>query len=429
MPLEIVVRTPSPAGLPLACVAAAALIVSCGDGGSEDAGPPPEPTTTTWDVEYKPGVVELDAAAVTEPPVWLASAGRWEIRLEPGAAVEEGTIFVAPGHGIFTALSVEDDGDGLFVRGERTELTDAIENGRVAWDLGINSNDWPEFGSITQELQSDELEFKGELGSWEVGYKLTPAAPDIRGTLDVKWKPSGVELAASASTKIGPMRSSGEFVIAGGAYTQREMRFDDIEFEVELNSGGAKGAATGDAKLGIPLKTTIPMSLGPIPAFAVIGATIELSVSMGASSAILAKAKYRFRGDVTITHGAPAGWTVDVNIEESSFTPGGFENTTTDGAAIGVLVKLPQFELGLGVPGTDASLLLDFEWEIVNKAIPAYEEGLIVGNCSKQTYGMQSKVGGRIRVLGFSIGQANKRVFGTVDEQIKEVRPGDCDGV
>jgi len=123
-------------------IAALAAFCACGSEGT-DRGPNPAglPDRTTFDVAWKPATRLLSEGEAKDRLLGIdAVAETYTFRADATAvaALKPGDVAVLAGIALLRVVSVDVTGEEVVLRAKRAALTDAIDRGAIAWDVGFD---------------------------------------------------------------------------------------------------------------------------------------------------------------------------------------------------------------------------------------------------------------------------------------------------
>ncbi len=421
-------------------VLAMAGLAALGACGSSDAGPGPNlaalPDQTTFQVTWNPAtkvLAEADAKGKlvgTDP-----KAGTYTFQPDATAvaALQAGDVAVLSGVALVRVVSVDSTGGPVVLTATRAALTDAIDTGTVAWDVGfdfarpdrflnVDIGDGTYTGALTRDpvgrvtsALTGAISYSGTLGGYDVSLKVSPDAVD------------GADIAFTASRKgagnstfalkgTGTLRG---FRVTGGVDlelgTLKELNFatTDLEGDLTIEFGGVE-LGTGDDAFAVPAKLILPFPLGPIPAYATLGGVLEISSTLVAQTTAIAKAHIQFKGSIGVQSDGKS-FTPVGSLDSSSLDFESGQSVATIDAGLGVLFHFPRVEVGLGVPGTGIDIYATAKNEVVANTTVKFEAAgpypVITGTCMEVDVNLGAYVGGEMKIFGIKLAAKETPIF------------------
>lgn len=363
----------------------------------------PEPGDVAFDVEFSGDTAVVSHSAVVE----ASDDHRYVLDARsPGAGeLRPGSVLLIPGVALRRVTSVDEAGGRLTVETEFAALTDAIENGDIAWDVDLPvgspfqtdpdttpldvpvASPIPDTGADTlvaegagvilpdgthQQVswnltQNDELPLRWQ---YQDGYNtylfaLGVGANDLTVRVQVTRDLGGrTALAYTATGTVRPPRSAGSIRIRDGQLDQASIDQMGLSGTVELEIAAAgAGKAPVDFELpGLWFKYIIPV--GPIPLTLGMNARVIGDVEVPAEASAQASARFSFGGDMGF---AFEGGSVDAKVTMPDL--GAVPQPADSAAMIGNYVNA---EFGLAFPHMSISL---FDQGVVPRVYP----GMIIG--------------------------------------------------
>jgi hypothetical protein len=326
---------------------------------------------------------------------------------------------------------VENTGTAVVLTAKPAALTDAIQDGRIAWDVGFDFARPERFmtidvdnGKYTLPLKQEgvtrsgltaTLSYSGKVAGYDVSLTLTPDGKDgvkVNFTVKRKWGNNAVFALAGKGTLRG-FRIKGGVEIELG--TAKEVHFEttDVEGDFTIESGGVQ-LGTGSGAFKVPVKLVMPLLVGPVPMHASIGGALELTASLKENSSAMTKARFRFKGNIGLVSDgnsiSPRG-----SLERSSLTLEHAESVATITSGLGVLFQFPRVEFGIGLPGMGAAVYSTVKNEVVANTTVYYETAgnypVITGTCLEVGVNLGAYIGGELKVLGIKVASKETPVF------------------
>ena len=412
----------------------ALVCAACGnDGGGDDpygdydpAAPErlPEPDESTFDVEWKDGVlVGEEAAVLTDVENLQPNDGVFRVR--PGSSLLEGvstgSIVVWPQLGVFEVLSMTDDGDRIAVGTQWARFSDAMSSADIQFrhrlrNMGPGSvygvapggSTGSSSSGLVGELRQPIFDYDGILqefrdagiaysaDSWnvelsvdgdEAGFKFESSNSGFATELDAK--ATGIE--AEGSIQIDPTDPDSE--------PTARMHFPNIAI-----TGTAKvkfEAASGDAEVLPPAELVFPFMLGPVPAFVSISVRVAVQSSVSASASVEASADFEMDGTLTLIRNADGSFGIEGGITRFEQNNASIDFDTSLTAGVSIDFDAPRVSFGLGRPGIATAALY-----ATHSAEAVANVELMGGGdyCASVSTGSTVLYGGEITALGWSVG-------------------------
>lgn len=418
----------------LAIITLGTIFAACS---AEDAPPhvtPPEvlaPDTTTFEVTWKPATLVLKQAAV-KAALQSASPASGEYTFKSGDpaidGLKAGEIAVLPGVGLFKIVSNTESGGVRTLKTELAALTDAIEEGTIGWSIGIHGQNLSRLigvdddkGKLDSVFTNGGLTYSGKIAGWNTSFTLTPQGDDFGVKLGSTYEKSPAKISLAGEGTLRGFRNEANIVIKGGSITSFTVAHKHLEVDLTLEVGGVE--LSGKASVKIPARIAIPFTLGPLPAFTSIGGSFEISSTLKNKTSHTAKVKFHARGaaGLKLNGGAivPIGQLED---ERVSYESGSAVGVIT--AGIGFLMDFPKVDLGIGLPGTEASVYMKLKQEVVANFELHYAAAgptpVIDGNCQTVSGNLGGYVGGTMKVFNFTLAKSELPVFTSTHDILKK---------
>jgi hypothetical protein len=274
------------------------------------------------------------------------------------AALQPGDIAVLAGIAYRKVVQVNDVGDALELTTERTTLNQAIKNGTIEWDRGI---DFPEaaasgamrvsYGDAVLDRVASPLEggysYEGELKGWKISVRLVPS----EGRLDVEATATKEVLGEkrvglTASGHVQGFRTSGRAVFSDGANLEFEAGTRELEGELKVKVAAFNSGASQEL-LSIPLGIEIPVEIGPVPLLVKIKAHLNVTAELSLNdSSAEAEVTFRFRSNQGIQ---VAGSSLSPVASLQSFDATDLLGGSADYIAAGInaCLEFPRIEISM----------------------------------------------------------------------------------
>ena len=430
----------------LLAMAGFAAFCACGSGDAE-RGPnlAALPDQTTFDVTWKPAtkvIAEADAKGKlvgTDP-----STGTYTFLPDAAAiaALQPGDVAVLSGVALLQVVSVDGTGGPVVLKATRAALTDAIDAGKVAWDVGfdfarpdrflnVDIGDGTYAGALTRDppgqvasALTGALSYSGNLGGFDVSLKVSPDSvdgADIAFTVSRKGAGNSTFALKGTGTLRG-FRVTGGVDLQAGTLKALNFATTDVEGDLTIEFGGVE-LGTGDDAFAVPAKLILPFALGPIPAYATLGGVLEISATLGAQTTAIAKAHIQFKGNVGVASDgksfSPRG-----SLDSSSLDFESGQSVATLTSGLGILFHFPRVEVGLGVPGTGVDIYATVKNEVVANTTVTFEAAgpypVITGTCMEVDVNLGAYVGGEMKILGLKLAAKEIPIFTKLMQPHKE---------
>jgi len=417
-------------------VCALLFVLSVACGGS----PPitPEEDASTFDVTWKPDAkvieeVEVDAAlveATLSSNTFVFKASTASI-----AALAPGQFTVLGGLGVFKVLSITPVGENVSLVLEPALLTDVISDGTITWTQGVTSMAGTlrtgtglgetDLAAIQQGLsgayENGTLTFNGTIADFATSLKISPASDGFNLSMTAKYE-QGTALANIAGTgTLRAFQNRGSIELFESTVKEFSLVFDRIEGDFTVEAGGVR-LGTGEQKISIPARLTVPIRLGPIPARISVGGTLEVSSGLNTESSMEMKARFQFNGTAGIRkrNGVlePLGELLSKNLTHQSA-----KGTATVDIGYGVLMSFPEISFGIGLPGTGGEAYFKVKNESLTNITYRYEAAgpypVITGNCTESHVNLGAYYGGSLKVLDITLAEAERLLYSHLNPAVK----------
>lgn len=434
----------------VAVVGVLALWGCSGNDDGEPPSPPPDPIelapdTSDFDVTWNDATVVVEAdviAANLLNPFAEDGVYRFEPEASALAELSAGQVVVLTGVDLVRVISVETTDEAIVVTTEPASLTDAVSDGVVTWDVGVDASEPIQLNdgsgmlrplataqvvcrppAVETECKSS---FSGTLGNLKTSQQLETAPEGtLKMTLSMEYPLDGNSvLKVSLVSHVRSFRHEGSFVIHDGNLESAYVSLRDIELDVDIDAG-AVAIGGGENFFKLPVKLTFPFELGPIPAYLTLSGAISITPELSAESALRAHAKFHVSGS--------AGFTIEGTTITSSgalANVDGLEPTVSDvsyistvTAGLGTVYEFPRLGLGIGV-AEKASLegYVTPKVEVVmNQVLKTDGLGLISSSCTKVDGNFGVFAGGSFRLGGIELSK-EVQLFGSTHEIYEDGR-------
>lgn len=436
------------------------FVAGCGSSGGSAQPPsratPVAPDTSSFDVTWKPETVVLDAgdvAAVIRNPRAPDGIYDFDPASEMVKNLQPGQVLVLTGVDLVRVTQVDAQPDSVRVTTEPASLLDAATDVHADWDIGSDLTK-QDFSTAPQGLrdsisglriESDPTvtcsqpdagmpcapkpSFKGKLGNLDASEKFT-LQPDgsmkMEATIKYPLDSDGAVLSVASTATLKSFRHRGNVEIVGGVLKDASFKLDDLDLDVNINAG-AVAMGTSDDTFKYPIKVTFPFSIGPVPAYADVSASIALNPSLTAKSSARSQVHFHVTGAMGITAaGKTLSGSGSLNPVEGAPAAKESEVVSTTTAGLGVVLEFPVLTLGVGIKKV-ASLeatLKGKEEVVVNDIVSLNGLGLIKGSCLTVDANVGAYAAGELTLLNLSFGQ-EKQLYGLQRKVVNTGNPSD----
>lgn len=260
------------------------LLVSCGEDGSGPAG---GESATDLETEGKYEVTYSDETVIISEENYVSmDTTTNELVLSAGGIgqmPEAGSVILVEGKALRKVTGISQSGGQIILRTEDANLTDAIENGVIEWDI---TPTWDQVGSIKIGGKDQDVIKSGpdgilvertiEMGDYKYNIKVTPEAAggEIRSAtfeFGVAKSVGGKYTAAftaEGTVKLPQQKSS--IQISGGELDRFKTVNNGINSDIKLKvsvaggTGGETSLELPNVAISIPIRY-IPTPSGPVP--------------------------------------------------------------------------------------------------------------------------------------------------------------------
>lgn len=324
----------------LAALAAVGLVMACGSGDSESTTAPPDPDPGTTeperivdqgvDITLKPGTRRIPASLAQTALVSMDTATQ-QFTLDAnqlaaaGATPKTGDVLMIDGIALRKVTGVSTSNGQLVVSTGDAMLTDAIQDGTIAWDAPLSFT--PASAArmrlrrpdgVTLAPQSSEngaVGFEYKVGDYTYKLDLLPINGPAQIVFQVE-KETSQKVTARFTFKgtISQGRSSGQIAISNGSTDQFDYENNGIQGTIDLDFAIA-GEDAQDFSFEFPEPfITFPIQVGPVPVLVTLKLQVatRISVPLAFQASAILKTRFEYSGDTGF-----------------SFAGGSFTNTST----------------------------------------------------------------------------------------------------
>lgn len=324
----------------LAALAAVGLVMACGSGDSKSvtAPPDPDPGTTTperivdqgVDITLKPGTRRISASLAQSALVSMDTATH-QFTLDAsqlaaaGATPKTGDVLMIDGIALRKVTGVSTSNGQLVVSTGDAVLTDAIQDGTIAWDAPLSFTSASVARArlvrpdgemlVPQSSENGAVQFHYTAGDYTYTLDLLPINGPAQIVFQVK-KETSHKVTAVFTFKgtISQGSSSGQIMIAQGSTQQFDYENKGIQGTIDLDFSIA-GEDAQDFSFKFPQPViTFPIEVGPIPVLVTLKLEVatRIKVPLAFKASAVLSTKFVYSGD--------SGF---------SFAGGSFTNTST----------------------------------------------------------------------------------------------------
>ena len=386
---------------------------------------PWEEDSFTYDVELAPEVTviqdqDLDLLLEVDPDTWECRFDAAGV-LARGLDVSVGRILMIESLGFQRIVAVETVGEELVVQTDYATMTEAIQNGTVAWDYGvefdadhIESFEVKGYGEI---LLKDNTPIEVEMKIGEYIYRIKATLDNITSTFEFGVSkdlpgPAGAELKASGV--INRFRSRDQIDIAEGALQEFDHELTGMRGEATLE---LIVAATGNDFINLEFPVTlmrVPFMVGIIPVVLNIRIQFVINASVPLDGSARVTSKFTYDSDLGFSY---AGTGVQAGGRLGPLEFGDALHETGASSAISA-------NFGVGFPRVELSIAGD-------SVVPWAQTAFLVGGSYTMFPACQTADAQFIGAAGFDLGlfglnlvSGSKTLF---SEKKELLRAGECD--
>lgn len=392
-------------------------------------GCPPKPVEEEWAEDTLTCDVELadDVALVADKDAVLEAdlenhVYRFDKQAlaDAGVVLEAGKPMIIAGMSVRRVKSVEDEGATLYVETDYMPLNEAIPDGTIEWDYGVEFTadrvqavEIPGKGLVYPKA-GEPIEVSFTMGEYKYDIKLTldkescgvdiGVSKDLGGTVGAK---------LSAKGEIKRFRSKNKISLEGGKLKQYGNEMNGMAGELTLELVvAASGNDFIDYKLPLPI-LKIPFAVGIVPVVLNLKAQFVVNASVPYDGSSSIRTKFTYNSDLGFNFN---GVDVAANGRIGSLEFGKEVNQTGASSAIAA-------NFGIGFP----RLSLDIFGETL---VPWAQTAFLVGGTYTFTPACQTAdaqfigaLGYDLSFLGFDISSGKVTLF---QEKKELLRSGDC---
>jgi len=414
----------------------AASFVACSSASSGGAVPAPlAPDVSSFTATWKPDTVVLDDATVKSAlrnPMTADGIYLFDPTLSQVAAMKPGQALVLTGVDLVKVDSVAVQSDAIVVTTEPASLLDAATDANVSWDIGADMANGP--GSVPEayvpglRLESDpqpacdptgdagpctpSLSFSGMIGNLATQQVVTFGTDGsmkmVASFTLTETATDGFALSAKFTATLKSFRHTGSVVIMGGVVQQASIALNDIDIDLDIQLN-ALNLGVSDGDFNLPLAITFPFSLGPIPAYFTVSASVKLNPSLSGTSLVKTSVQHHIGGALGLQVNGPSvvGTGSIDSVAGAAPVVSNSAAVCTVTAGMGMLTQYPKVAFGIGVAKLASAevYLLGKEEIIVNDVIDLDKNLYIIGNCLTVQANTGAYYGGAMRLIGLTFKQ------------------------
>lgn len=319
-------------------LALAVLVAACGDAGDPSTPLDPDPSPTPErivdggvDITLKAGTQRVPEAVVASALLEADTATqRYTFDAaaldQAGIALESGRVLLIDGVALRRIATVSDQGGNRVVTTTDAILTDAIQDGTIAWDEALLFTPEalsrmelvrPDGRLVTARSVSDNgaVTFSYTVGEYEYQLDISPSSGSAQVAVQVT--KSTAQRTSARFTFTGTIsqgRASGQVVVQSGQTQQFDYMNSGLQGTIDLDFAVA-GEDTQDFSFEYPQPfIRFPIQAGPVPILVTLKLQVatRISVPLAFQASAQLKSRFVYSGDTGF-----------------SFAGGSFQNTST----------------------------------------------------------------------------------------------------
>ena len=246
-----------------------------------------------------------------------------------GIEIESGNVLLIADEALIRVTSVTPQAGELVVMGDPATLPDLVDNGVLAWDLGLRAEGTPAPSLLIGDKviapkagskAGGSIDYSTEVDGFAISVKVTPDsnAGQLKVVIQIERSISGaVDFRAVATGTVRLFRHVLDMGIRGGVTENWGFSTRNLEFNVEVELAGANaGTASttlvlpGPFQLRFPIPTTLPLGLNVAVTFNLLA---EVQLPALASASTQFDANFRYQGSAGFRRTGTAGFTTEGN--------------------------------------------------------------------------------------------------------------------
>ncbi|MEA1877419.1 MAG: hypothetical protein U9N86_11190 [Bacteroidota bacterium] len=385
----------------------------------------PKDDLFVFDVDWVQGTVYFDEDALSDLEKVDTADFRYyfdESNVE-ASALTAGDVLVIHGLALRKVTSISNNGDQIVVETEYASLNEAISDGTVSWDYGVNftSDLQPEMsidGQIHQFKRStgDSFTLSTKIGSFD--YKITMVFKGNKAEVTQEIEKSvgdDVKVKFACEGVIEQFRTSNKIVYKNSELAEYE--YDNKGLKGELTVS-LTAAGSGQDKISFEFPTTLisfPFMVGPIPVKVNVKVFFVAEAFVPPEGSAQVSAKFTYNSGTGVKYSL--GGDVQANGDEGSYSIKKKKAQTGAASAIGI-------NFGLGFPRLEVGIFGSL-------LVPWVHTAFLVGGDFTFTPACQQAKAAYIGACGYDFG-----ILGYEKKGIKNLwyieeillQSGDCDG-
>jgi hypothetical protein len=325
-----------------------------------------------YDVKYQPETVVFDESATTRALRKLSSDGS-SITLD--AAVPEvrllkpGSVLFLYGVALRKVTAVQPSGSTVVVTTTQAELTDAIRDGRIEWQVPIDFSRGaialvpsPQhtslFDLLGRTVYADEpgLHFEGSFLDFDAEVGFIPEHDPDRLKIDIDLKTTnlgGAVIEIKGNGYVQDFNTSGKFLISNGVVEEVDDETEGLNGKIDFTWVAQQKvvhAAVKEVKIRIPgASWEYPLIIGGLPCILEFSAAVIVHPAFTAKDSISS-------GAFTVTYNGSEGFKKTSGATTTEGEPNGEGEIHHDSTIVSLgpsafvaALELPRVELALGL--------------------------------------------------------------------------------
>lgn len=315
---------------------------------------------TVFQVTWTSNTVMVDAATTEKTFRGVSPDGQifvFDNSDEQIRKLEVGSVMLLQGLALKKVVGVETDGDMTLIATQPAALTDAIQDGHIAWDLPV------QFGGSSERLrkalpgwfdrenwvvEAAGIDKSGEVGDWKYTAKATAGAGRLDLDLDVKGSLEGLDVDVTGTGNIQNFNLAADMQISNGVMENFKYMAKNLRGEVTVSFVATK---KGDGMLKrieqrLPPMFEAPVIIGGIPFVMDVGAAVIVAPALSAKNeAASGHFKIKFTGGQGFDFSG-AAMSPEGNVSS--------ENEIVDSSSVALAPF--AYLIGLGMPRVELTL-------------------------------------------------------------------------
>lgn len=372
-----------------------------------------QPDQGTFDVEWKPSTLVLDATQMATAEL-RATASGLQIAKPSAAmmALEPGNQLFVPGEGLFRVKSSTMQSAGMTLDVEQGSLLDAAEKGTITWRAALDlehavaipvPNADPNW--VVAKAGFPAFSYSGMLGRVAASLMLDNMGERTHMVAKLEL-PTKIKLTATADGTVTQGHVEGIYDFEGGRIKHFMHKLNGVAIEADFTLKG--GGQAFDEKIELPWGLYIPITVGGLPAFIGLSVKAVLKATTGVEDEVNFKAKLKISGDtgVEIKTDLP---NVSGNLHLNEFDTPDWDVTSTFTSGLSAAMEFPRYTFGMGKvtlltttpPDSAVGLYLATNFETITNAV-VRKNAAGAQFCTFMNNNAEVKLGGSIKAFGLS---------------------------